>query len=245
MILTNFSDRGRGPRLAVLAGSVFFLFSIGSPVTHAQQDSPAERAMRKAQGMLRQLSSEKKALETKNAVLEAELAKTKAELSGVQQEVNQQHSVNNALAQNNAVLVERINSDHRKLLEIIEQYRAKQTELKTYQQDHVLLKNAIIERSQWITDCQKHNAALIDAGKELLVRYDNKSVWDSIAGIEPALGIGKVEQEIENQEYRFKLEDLKVRPPAAAPMEIPGSRSPPQSPGSTKQENSDHPGDRN
>jgi hypothetical protein len=175
------------------------------------------------------------------------LANTKAELARMQEEADHQQSVNTALAQNNAVLAERINSDHRKIQDIIEQYRTQQAELKVYQQDHELLKNAIAERSQWIADCQKNNAALIEAGKELLIRYENKSVWDSIAGIEPVLGIGKVGQEVDKQEYRFKLEDLKVQPPATGttPSAIPDSDAPARSPSSTERKNSVHSGDEN
>lgn len=209
-------------RQSVRVGAILLLSVIGTGVTYAQQESQADRAMRKAQGMLRQLASEKNALEVKIGELESELASAKAEAFRVQQEVNQQQSINSAMMGNNAALVERIKSDQGKIQNIIEKYRARQTELELYQHDHVLLKNIIIERDEWISSCQKANALLIDAGKDLLIRYNQKSIWDSIVALEPISGIGNVDAEVENQEYRFKLEDLKIRPleAGAAPLNI-------------------------
>ncbi|MCI0668090.1 MAG: hypothetical protein L0Y38_02325 [Methylococcaceae bacterium] len=210
MILAS-GDRiaGRATWLAAL----LVLSAIAAGVSHAEQESPANQALRKAQGLLRQLASEKKALQEKNSELEAELAKTKTEISINQQQIQQQQSLNAALKENNAVLVERIESDHGKIQDIIAQYRALQEQLSLYQQDHALLGNAVVEREKWISECRKKNDSLIMAGKDLLVRYNHKSVWDSIVESEPVSGLGKVNVEIENQEYRFKLEDLQVQPP--------------------------------
>lgn len=204
--MSNCSLNGRIVRLAVVA-VLFCVFSNSWP----QQESAAERAMRKAQGLLRQLASEKKALELKNSEMVFELEKASAEIAKQQAALAEQHKVNQAFAENNAILVERVQSDHEKMQDMIGKYQAKQAELALYQHDHALLKKAVVERDQWMAQCRQNNTSLLDAGKELLRRYDEKSLWDAFVGQEPLLGIARVDQEVQEQEYRFKLEDLKVR----------------------------------
>ena len=202
------------------AGLLFLLFCIVPLSLCAQQQDPASRALQKAQGMLRQLSSEKKALEAEVAGRDADLAKAQTELARVQDQVIQQQNMSAAMAENNAALVERIKSDYGKIQQIIAKYRALQADLGRYQQDHELLKNAVAERDHWISECRKNNTELIAQGKNLLARYNDKSLWDSLVESEPALGLGKVDVELEDQEYRFKLEDLKVRPPAETKLPL-------------------------
>ncbi|MGH6821023.1 MAG: hypothetical protein ACREDU_09210, partial [Methylocella sp.] len=88
--------------LATFVATIFFLSFIGPGIVYAEQASPANQALRKAQGMLRQLASDKKALETKNAELEAELAKKNLEISQIVEEATQQQSIYVALQENNA-----------------------------------------------------------------------------------------------------------------------------------------------
>ena len=147
------------------------------------------------------------------------------------------------MAENNAALVERIKSDYGKIQQIIAKYRALQAELALYQQDHALLQNAVTERDQWISECRKNNTRLIAQGKDLLTRYNDKSIWDSLVESEPALGFGKVDVEIEDQEYRFKLEDLKVQPPADSklPLKTRAQKNPPGTAVSPEAESPDFP----
>ncbi|MGH8475220.1 MAG: hypothetical protein ACRER2_05520 [Methylococcales bacterium] len=211
--------------------AAIFLFFFGTTaMIQAQPASQANQALRKAQGMLRQLASEKKALEAKNAELEAELAKKNVEISQILEEVTKQQSVCLALQQNNAMLVERIKSDNGKIQDMIAKYRTRQEEIKLYQHDHVLLQNALVERDEWISNCRTRNSSLLAQGKDLLLRYNEKSLWDSFVGEEPVLGIGKVDQETRDQEYRFKLEDLEVQAPdaGALPLQIKQGQSPPK-----------------
>ncbi|MGH8547362.1 MAG: hypothetical protein ACRERU_01920 [Methylococcales bacterium] len=217
---TVFMDPNRVNSQVIWFVTVLIFCTIGAGVTYAQQENQASQSLRKAQGLLRQLFSEKKALEEKNAELVSELAKTKTETSLIQQQIQQQQIIHAALQENNAVLVERIKSDYGKIQDIIAKYRALQEELRRYQQDHALLTNAVIEREKWISNCRKNNASLIAAGKDLLGRYNNKSVWDSIVELEPVLGLVKADYENENQEYRFKLEDLEVQLPAAGGLRL-------------------------
>lgn len=186
----------------------------------AQPESPANQALRKAQGMLRQLATDKKALESKVAELEAELAKKNVEITQILEEITKQQSVCLALQENNAMLVERIQSDTAKIQDIVGKYKARLHELQLFQHDHALLQNAVAERDEWIADCRTKNSSLIAEGKNLLQRYDDKSLWDSFVGEEPLVGIGKVEQEEKEQEYRFKLEDLQVPPPKQSEMPL-------------------------
>lgn len=195
----------------------------------AQQNDSANRALRKAQGMLRQLSTEKQALETRNAELQTEIDSLKNDVASTQSAVTQEQAMTAAVREQNLALTDRIRSDYGKMQAIIQKYREKEQELALYKHDHQLLLNAVGERDEWMANCELRNASLIDAGKDLLKRYDEKSVWDSISASEPVLGLGKVNVEIENQEYRFKLEDLKVQLPEKQDLDTRATRAPEQS----------------
>ena len=222
------SKRLQSNKIARLAAMVAVLFLFSD--SWAQSESAADRAMRKAQGMLRQLAAEKKSLELKNSEIASELDQAKTEIGKQQAALAEQQKINQALSENNALLLERVHSDHEKMQDMIEKYRSKQMELDLYRHDHEILKSAVVERNEWMSQCRQKNAELIDAGKDLLRRYDDKSLWDSILSQEPLLGVAKVDQEIQEQEYRFKLEDLEVQAttPDPGPLKI-EQTSPPHS----------------
>jgi len=71
------------------------------------------------------------------------------------------------------------------------------------------------EREQAEQACVGNNQQLIAAGEALAKQHGERSFWELFSELEPLTGIGKVATETAVQDYRFKLEDLRVTPEGA------------------------------
>jgi chromosome segregation ATPase len=180
-----------------------------------KQNDAAAQALRKAQGMLRQLSEEKAALEAEKKALADEGEKLRGEVARLEPLKGQieqyragledSRSANGALQEQLRRAGTRERNLQDKLKEIVVQ-------AKSIQNDNRLLVAAVQEREKWIAQCAENNKALIAANGEMLEQYRNKGFWDKLAEMEPITGIGRVETENLAEAYQFKLQDLKVTP---------------------------------
>ncbi len=191
----------------------------------AGPDPAAAQALRKAQGMLRQLSQERADLEAKVAELtasqEAQL-KTIDELKGrikaleplqaLPAQLQQQKASLDAMQANNASLLQRISGDADRIRGGMDQQRKLVAELEQFRRDNALLVHTVNERTQWIEACTEKNQGLLKANREWLDKHGNKKLWDEIAEAEPFTGIAAVDQENKVEEFRYKLGDLEVTP---------------------------------
>lgn len=158
-----------------------------------------EDVLRKAQYMIRQLNQEKGELQKQVADLQAELDDVRK-----QQAATDAHLAKSR--HNNERLVERVQSDVEKFKVLVERYRTVVKTLRQANSDNQYLVKAVQEREQWIKECRDRNEGMFEANTDLLARYKKAATWFS----EPITGLSKVSVENETQEYRFKLEDLKV-----------------------------------
>jgi chromosome segregation ATPase len=167
-------------------------------------------AMRKAQYLLRQMTAEQQVLKTDNAKLQSEIADLKAENERLTADLGERESTITRNRKSNEALVERIQSDSDKYHGLVERYRNKLEELRTAQFRVAYLEQAVTERNQWIDVCKASNDDLYQANSELLERYQNRGVLDLLAGAEPVTGLARVRTESLVEDYRYKLEDLKM-----------------------------------
>jgi hypothetical protein len=198
-------------------------------------DAAVVQTLRKAQGMLRQLSQEKAELEAKVAGLEGQVQEMDAlrarikQLEPLEGVVKQSQASLEQLRASNTSLLERISGDADRLRSVGETYRRTSGELQKYQQDNALLVNAVIERTRWIEACSGKNKALLQANREWIDRHGDQQLWDEIIAAEPFTGIGAVAEENAAEEFRYQLGDLEVTPwreseapPAESPAAPPG-----------------------
>ncbi|BBA32326.1 uncharacterized protein sS8_0358 [Methylocaldum marinum] len=213
----NSSFSGLRTRSAVFFLSLCCASVFGSSLAHAQaprQDAAAQ-ALRKAQGMLRQLSQEKAALETERSALLEHVKKLEEQvrrLEGFENLVQQQKRSLDNLRAGNESLQGRIHQDSERIHGLNERLRAAIGELKKYRQDNELLVSAVAERSRWIKECTEKNEGLYRANRELLTKYRGKGFWEALTEGEPFTQISSVRAENEAQAFQFKLEDLQVTP---------------------------------
>ncbi|MDD2864558.1 MAG: hypothetical protein PHC99_07510 [Methylococcales bacterium] len=187
-----------------------------------KQSDAAQQALKKAQGVLRQLNEEKVALEAEKKTLSDEKAalQTQVEklesaikqLSPLQAEVAAQKSAADSLRNSNGALSSQLSRSQANERDLNKKLQDTLAQAKLIQNDNQLLVSAVQERERWITRCGEKNRDVIAAANELSAKYQSKSAWATLSEIEPFTGIGNVDEQNKLQDYQFKLDDLKVTP---------------------------------
>ncbi len=195
---------------------LFYVLASNAPMTYAQgvkQSNAADQALRKAQGMLRQLGQEKAALESEKSELLQQLKHLEAEvkqLRPLQQDVERYRAemgslqgVTNKLRSNldKAHQQEQVRSERQQ--KIIDQARQ-------IQSDNQLLVNAVQEREQWIGVCAANNINLVEINQELLDQYQKKGFFQKLGKLDLLTGVANVAAENLVENYQYRLEDLAV-----------------------------------
>lgn len=195
-------------------------------------DDGVVQTLRKAQGMLRQLSQEKIELEAKNAALEKQLAEQSAALKALEAKAAKLEPLEGELKQITAArqsLEQQLGGQTSRLHALAEQQKKALAELQRYRRDNQLLVDAVKERTRWIESCTAKNRDLVRANEEMLEKFGNSSLLDKLVESEPFTGIAAVDKENAVQEFRYKIEDLEVTPwkdvPAAAAPASGGSET--------------------
>jgi myosin heavy subunit len=225
----------RAKKAGTVVALIVALSGLAGPVNaeaKKEQDAAVLQTLRKAQGMLRQLSQEKADLEAQNLKLQDQVKSLEAkvkDLAVLENEVRQQKASLEEMRGQNGSLQQRLSEGSERLKGLAEKQRGTAAELNRYKQDNSLLVNAVAERTRWIEECTGKNTDLLAANRELLGKYRGKGIWDTLKQAEPFTGISAVKQENEAQDFRYKLQDLQVTPwqePKAAEAEGKAAASP-------------------
>ena len=207
--------------------ALFALLLAGIEDGRADAKAPGggDAMLKKAQGMIRQLSQEKTALEAEKttwlndkAALEAKVQALTAaveKLLPLQAEVERYKSGLEAVRSN---LEAQLGQERQSRQALLAKHNDVVAKARDIHANNQLLVQAVQEREQWITDCTTRNRALQSANQEILVKYQEKGVWQQLAELEPLTGIARVETESAVEDYQYKLQQLKITPfqPAAA-----------------------------
>ncbi|MDD5229637.1 MAG: hypothetical protein PHN45_12370 [Methylococcales bacterium] len=185
-----------------------------------KQTDAAQQALKKAQGVLRQLNeekaiiqAEKAALSLENSELQAQIGKLEnalKQLAPLQSEIVTQKSAVDNLRHNNGVLASQLTRFQESEQALKKTLQETVAQAKMIQSDNFHLVEMVKEREQWITRCGEKNRDVIHVANELTAKYQNKSVWTTLSEAEPFTGIGNVDEQNTIQNYQFKLDDLKV-----------------------------------
>lgn len=186
--------------------SIFALIAIALPATAYAQDANAQKALQKAQFMLRQVSSEKAELQTQLEALKQqvdrltrELAATKTSAVGSQQKMEEKYT--GTIAQWKQRDTD-INAVLTTTKDQLKQQLAQRKELEA----------SLQKQTENFSVCYENNKKLYEINHQLLTRYENKGFSDVLKQSEPFTGVAKVEVENLVQDYRYQLDDLKIQP---------------------------------
>jgi len=166
----------------------------------AQADN---KAVERAQAMLRQLNAQKVQLESKNAGLTAKLDALQKQHKKSDKQLKKQKSGNKKLS----IAVKKRDEFIKKLREKLKQTRfaLRKSEYQRLQANK--LGQALDTEMK---QCVSNNNNLVSMNDKLIERYNKKGCWDSISQNEPFTGLNQVEMENILQKYRFENEDYEV-----------------------------------
>jgi len=159
------------------------------------------KALMRAQSMLRQLNSQKVQLESKNSALTVELDKLRKE---TKKQLKKQKHNNKKLSISTKKKAKYIEKLRKKLKQILLALR--QSEQQRLQANNM---GKLLDAE--VKQCVNNNGKLVKMNDKLIDSYNKKSCWDSIKQNEPFTGISQVEIENILQEYRFNNEDNQVK----------------------------------
>lgn len=192
------------------------LLIVWSAVSSAQavkQSSAADQALKKAQGMLRQITEEKSALATENKALQEQMTQLQAavsQLQPLQAEVERYKTGLQTWQDAHQSAQAQLGQAREAEQQLKAQMQTLIGQARAIQQDNQLLVNAVKERETWIKQCTDKNQQLIATNHEMLDQFKTKGFWEQVVANEPFTGIGHVEEEVKAETYQFKLEDLAV-----------------------------------
>lgn len=189
--------------------------------------APGGEAIKKAQGMIRQLSQEKYALEVEKTAWLTEKATLDAKLKGLetavsrlqplQAEVERYKSGLEAVRSN---LEAQLGQQRQREQALLQKHNEVVSKARDIRDDNGLLVQAVKEREGWIAQCTSINQQLRNANLEILKQYKDKNLLQQLAELDPLTGIGQVQTETVAEEYRYKLQQLKITPfEATVPVE--------------------------
>lgn len=206
----NFSYR-------LLSGSLLVLALLQSELSSAapKQETPEQQAYKKAQGVIRQLTEEKRALETERTELRQKLTQlemTAGQLQSLQAQLKSQQAHADSLKQSNDALETRLNSENHKQQDLQNQLKNLGDQARLIAGDNQLLVAAINERQHWMAQCAEHNRELVAASEQLVNQFQHQGWLDRLAGMEPFTGIANVSVQNSMEAFQFRVEDLKVTP---------------------------------
>jgi len=191
------------------------LMSATSMAEAKKEDAALMQTLRKAQGLLRQVSQEKTELESRNTQLQEQVKSLEARVSGLaplESQVRETKASLDQLKNQNDGLQQRISEGNDRYRGLADREHKVASELNRYKRDNQILVDAVKERTEWIASCTQKNSDMLSANQELVGKYKEKSFWAKVSEIEPFVQTGQVQRENEAQTYRYRLEDLEVTP---------------------------------
>ncbi|CAI8844076.1 conserved protein of unknown function [Methylococcus capsulatus] len=202
-----------GPSIAVCLCSLLWMAPVSAE--KPKGDDGVVQTLRKAQGMLRQLSQDKIELEARNALLEKQLAEQSATIKALEGKAAKLEPLEGELKKISTArqsLEQQLGGQTSRLHALAEQQKKVLAELQRYRKDNQLLVEAVKERTRWIEDCTVKNRSLVRANEEILEKLGDSSLLDKLVESEPFTGIAAVEKENAVQDFHYKIEDLQVTP---------------------------------
>jgi hypothetical protein len=195
------------------------LASAGPAQAEPKAAAPGGEAIKKAQGLIRQLSQEKAALEAEKTAWAGEKATLEAKVKSLDAAVAQLQPLQAEVARYKAGLETvrsnleaQLGQQRQREQALLQKHNDVVAKARDIRDDNSLLVQAVQEREQWIAQCTDVNQQLRTANQEILQQYQNKGLLQQLAELDPLTGIGQVQTEAVAEAYRYKLQQLKITP---------------------------------
>lgn len=183
---------------------------------------------------MQQLSSERTALKADNAKLKEEVAdlqkkldKANTENAGVSARAKQLEAVAARGAEFSKQTADALEKSRAQMQELIGRFRETAQELKAVETDRNALRGQLDTRSRDYDVCVEHNVGLYDVGREALNRLDRQGFWSSMRQSEPFTQLARARLDNFVDDYRQRLEELRLEKSKQEPLKKNVSRKSP------------------
>jgi chromosome segregation ATPase len=205
-------------RMARIFSLVVSLLCIGL-ATAAPKANDGSAAIKKAQGVIRQLTQEKAALEAEKTELlnqktdqDNKIKSLEGNVKKLQPLQGEVERYKTTLENVRSSLESQLSQEKQHFQELLQKHNDVVTKAKAIRDDNGLLVQAVQEREKWITECGRRNRDLHKEYLGVLGKYKRKGLWQELTELDPLTGIGKVETETNVEDYKYRLQQLKLTP---------------------------------
>lgn len=192
-----------GARLGLI---LLCVAALGPARAAERREDSGQEALRRAQYMLRDLSTQLEASKAENQKLQDQTDKLKAKVTDLEKYRKQGDIKLQKLAGYNAGLADRLHQYQIRMQEFVAQHRKTLETLRDTTTQRDGLKAILARQVKQIDYCEAANQKLYQAGTELIRRYRNKGVWDALLQREPVTGLKEVALEKILQRYRARID---------------------------------------
>jgi chromosome segregation ATPase len=196
------------------------LLSLGMSSAWAANDSREKQMLRRMQQQVQQLDQARAQAEQEKAVAladketaERELKKfgaTKRQLAGERAARSRMEAELKAVQTENDALKTRLADTEKQLADSVALQRATAQTLAQTESAKKQTEGQLSGKAQDLQVCQAHNGRLYAVGREMMVKYQDKSCQDALAQAEPFTGLKKVEVENLLEAWRDQLDREKI-----------------------------------
>ncbi len=199
---------------------ILLFFVCGFKVAVAEpKTADGSVAIKKAQGLIRQLSQEKSALEaektawlTEKTGLESKLKTLEETVKKLQPLQGEVEHYKTSLESTKSNLEGQLSQERQQKQNILQKHNDVIVKANAIHADNQLLVEAVKEREQWIEQCTGNNKKLHEANSAILKKYEEKSFFQQMRELEPITGIGNIETESTVEDYKYQLKQLQITP---------------------------------
>lgn len=164
-------------------------------------------ALAKAQYMLRQMNAELNQLRVAKQKVQAEKAQLEIDNKALKKKYDK---LTKKTVKNKSAMKGRLSELKEIYKNEIKSHNETRKKLKVVTNEKVRLFDIATEQTQKIDLCVANNNKLFAIDKELLVRFEEKGVWDSMVQAEPFSKLSQVEVENLVDDYQYNMENLRV-----------------------------------
>ena len=189
----------------LLSGYVLGYLPVDSVLSAPRDANAGNKIVIKLQTLVKDMTAERDQLKTEKDKLASEIDKLKQEKSAA---VSAEEKLSSELAaqkNTNAAVSNQLDLTHAKLLEVIEKYNVLNEDQNKLSATHANLQTIQKQTEAELQSCEAKNIKMFEAAKEVLNRYENKGLMDTLLENEPVLQFKSVEMESIIQEYEDKL----------------------------------------
>ncbi len=209
--------------MKILALYVTLAVLLASPAG-AAKDSREKQMLRRVQQQAQQAEQaraqaeqEKASLLAEKETLEKEFKQTQSEVSSAKNQAHKTRSENArlekellALRKDLADLNTRLEDTHKQLSDSSQLQKTTSQSLLVAETAKKQTEASLQEKTKTLEICRDHNGRLYATGRDLMVKYQEKSCKDAALQSEPFTGLKKVEMENLFETWRDKLDKVKL-----------------------------------